>query len=159
MIRTTSKQPKGHWRAGKFHHPRGSEFHEDAFTDEQMEQLYDDPRLVVEELEGEPTGQPPARALPDAEAEGALAERERQMAEREQAVTERERAVEQMKQDGTFRAIALRYGLRRVVEGKAESDFLKDGKPRIEAISREALGIECSAKERDELFTTLQAPQ
>jgi len=188
MIRTASKRPNGHWRADVFHHAKGSEFRDDAFTPEQLKQLKADPFLTIEKRQGEPTGQPPARPgetpsganaaeherladLTQREAElnkrldafnelaSEVAGREAKVAEREQTLAGKQEAIDELLGNEAFRAIALRYGIQRVVVGKAPTDFTKGGLPTTEAISREVLGIECSARERDALFAELYPPK
>jgi hypothetical protein len=173
MIRTTSRRPRGHYRAGVFHGPKGSEWPDGRFNAEQLKQLKADPFLTVEKREGEPTGQPPARALPGAQDAAALAAERERLADLERslaarkdaldaadaAMTARQKAIDELLGNETFRFIALRYGIQRVVEGKAPADFTKDGRPTTEAISREALGIECSARARDALVAELQPPK
>jgi hypothetical protein len=178
MIRTSSKRPRGHISAGVFHHPqpRYSEFADGDFNADQLKQLRRDRELVVEEIDGEPTGQPPARALPPAggagedaaylERKAALADLERSLAARKDALdaadtamTARQKAIDELLANETFRAIALRYGVRRVIESAAAADFTKNHAPTTEAISREALGLPCSAQERDALVAEMSPPK
>ena len=53
MIRTRSRSKDGFRRAGVRHTPEPQEFPNDTFTDEQLEQLQNDPELVVEILDDE----------------------------------------------------------------------------------------------------------
>jgi hypothetical protein len=173
MIRTTSRRPRGHYRAGVFHGPKGSEWPDGHFNAEQIKQLKADPFLTVEKREGEPTGQPPARALPGTEDAAALAAERERLADLERslaarkdaldaadtAMTARQKAIDELLANETFRAIALRYGVRRVIESAAAADFTKNHAPTTEAISREALGLPCSAQERDALVAELSPPK
>jgi hypothetical protein len=185
MLRTTSKRSPGHHRGGAFHSAKGSEWPEERFTPDQLEQLRADPFLLVEVgVEGEPSGQPPARALPaagaaeDAKRKADLDAREKALEERsatlEQAGAALEKAeaalaargalleqnsaaLDKVMADEAFRAIAHRYAVKRVMEGKQEGDLTKDGRPTTDAIEREALGIPITAKERDALVEELAA--
>jgi multidrug efflux pump subunit AcrA (membrane-fusion protein) len=119
------------------------------------------PLLAVGAI-GHPDGTEPIGSGEDdeyLERKADLDARERALADREQAVSNRQAALDELMQHEDFRAIALRYATKRVVEGKAEGDFTKGGLPTTEAISREALGIECSARERDALFAELYPPK
>ena len=175
MIRITAKQRRGFYRCGVFHPPRPTDHPNGRFTKDELKRLRGEPHLTVELLDGEPAptdSERAGKALSGALADDLAAERERladlerSLAARKEALdaadaamTARQNAIDELLANEAFRAIALRYGVTRVVEGKAEADLLKDGKPRTEAVSREALGIACSAQERDALVAEMSPPK
>jgi hypothetical protein len=175
MIRTTSRRPRGHYRAGVFHSQKGSEWPDGRFTGEQLKQLKADPFLAVEKREGEPAptdSERAGKALGGALADDLAAERERladlerSLAARKDALdgadaamTARQNAIDEMLGNEAFRAVALRYGVLRVLAGVDAKDFTKGGAPTTEAISREALGLPCSAQERDALVAEMSPPK
>ena len=171
MIRTKSSSAQGHYRAGVYHSPRGSDWPDDQFDEKQAEAIKADPRLTVEYLDGEPTGRP--AALPNAgvsgedaeylERKAALEEREQaaddkeaDLKERETRVDAREKAFKALAEAPEVREAVLTEAVRRALKRGAKEDLTTDGKLKTQAIEREAPGFEISAKERDDLAAKVQ---
>jgi hypothetical protein len=175
MIRITAKQRRGFYRCGVFHPSRPTDHPDGRFTKDELKRLRGEPHLTVELLDGEPAqtdSERAGKALSGALADDLAAERERladlerSLAARKDALdaadtamTARQKAIDELLANETFRAIALRYGVRRVIESAAAADFTKNHAPTTEAISREALGLPCSAQERDALVAELSPPK